>query len=360
MRYLFLALLFTVVACGQSEDMPVSPTPDAAAVDCSAGNGMTPYCGFKNPEDLVLMPDRKALLVSEMGEFMLDDPGQLLIFDLSTREPGEISINWSPPEDRWGSADCPAPAAAAFSPHGIDLITRSDGTHQLLVVNHGGREAVEFFELQASAEGWQLQWRGCALPPDDPFINDVAGLVDGGFLVTHMWDKSTPFEEVEEKLTSGVNTGWVWEWQAASGFTKVPGSDELMPNGITVSADNTKMFVNIYMGDKTIKVDRATGNREGEFEVRQPDNITMDSDGTLWIASHTHDPFNQNCDEVKSGPCLLPFEIVKADPNTMRSEVVLSQDGPPMGFATVALHVDGEIFMGSAHGDRVVSYTIPD
>jgi hypothetical protein len=44
----------------------------------------------------------------------------------------------------------------------------------------------------------------------------------------------------------------------------------------------------------------------------------------------------------------------------MRSEVVLSQDGPPMGFTTVALHVDGEIFMGSAHGDRVVSYTIPD
>jgi len=355
MRYLFLALMFTVVACGQTEG-----TPDAAIVDCSAGGGLTPYCGFRNPEDLVLMPDRQALLVSEMGEFMSDEPSQLVTFDLATREPGEIPINWSPPETRWGSADCPAPVAEAFSPHGIDLITRSDGSHQLLVVNHGGREAVEFFELQAGAEGWQLQWRGCALPPDDPFINDVAGLGDGGFLVTHMWNKSTPFDEVVEKLTSGVNTGWVWEWQADSGFSKVPGSDELMPNGIAVSADNTKIFVNIYMGNKTIRIDRATGNREGEFEVQQPDNITIDDDGTLWIASHTHDAINETCADVKSGPCLLPFEIVKANSRTMQPELVLSQDGPPMGFTTVALRVGNEIFMGSAHGDRVVSYTIPD
>ncbi len=79
---------------------------------------MTPYCGFKNPEDRVLMPDGKALLVSEMGEFMLDDPGQLLTFDLATREQGEIPINWSLPENRWGSAGCPEPAVEAFSPHG--------------------------------------------------------------------------------------------------------------------------------------------------------------------------------------------------------------------------------------------------
>jgi len=359
MRHLFLVLLFTAAACDEAGDTPANRT-GAAAVDCSAGHGITPYCGFKNPEDLALMPDGKVLLVSEMGEFMQDNPGQLVTFDLSTREKGEIPINWSPPENRWGGADCPAPVADAFSPHGIDLITRSDGTHQLLVVNHGGREAVEFFELQDGAEGWQLQWRGCALPPGDPFINDVAGLADGGFLVTHMWDKSTPFDKVAEMLTNGENTGWVWEWQADSGFTKVPGSDDLMPNGITVSADNEKVFVNIYMGNKTVKFDRATGRREGEFKVQQPDNITMDSDGMLWVASHKHDPINQTCTEVTSGPCLLPFEIVKADANTMRSEVVLSQDGPPMGYATVALHVDGEIFMGSAHGDRVVSYTLPD
>jgi len=51
----------------------------------------------------------------------------------------------------------------------------------------------------------------------------------------------------------------------------------------------------------------------------------------------------------------LPYEIVKADPNTMRAEVVHAQDGAPMGYATVALKVGDRLYIGSAHGDRVVS-----
>jgi secreted PhoX family phosphatase len=132
-----------------------------------------------------------------------------------------------------------------------------------------------------------------------------------------------------------------------------------MPNGIVVSEDNQKVFINIYMANKTIKLDRATGQLEGEIEVQQPDNITMDETGSLWIASHKHDPINQTCTEVKEGPCLLPFEIVKADAGTMHSEVILSHEGSPMGYSTVALKVGDKIFMGSAHGDRIVSYTLP-
>jgi hypothetical protein len=39
----------------------------------------------------------------------------------------------------------------------------------------------------------------------------------------------------------------------------------------------------------------------------------------------------------------------------MTSEVVHAQDGAPMGFATVALKVGDRLYLGSAHGDRVVS-----
>jgi hypothetical protein len=34
-----------------------------------------------------------------------------------------------------------------FSPHGIDIVQREDGKYQVLVVNHGGRESVELFDL---------------------------------------------------------------------------------------------------------------------------------------------------------------------------------------------------------------------
>ena len=104
-----------------------------------------------------------------------------------------------------------------------------------------------------------------------------------------------------------------------------------------------------------MKIDRGSGKREGEFTVQQPDNITVDDEGNLWVASHKNDPVGQTCALVTEGPCLLPYEVIKADPETMQAEIFLSQDGAPMGFATVALKVGDRLFMGSAHGDRVVS-----
>ena len=322
--------------------------------------GLSVYCDYKNPEDLVLVPDGSALIVSEMGEFMLDSPGMLSLLDLAAGERAEITIDWEGADDTWGDTACPTPDIAAFSPHGIDLITRSDGLHQLLVVNHGKRESVEFFELHEVDETWSLTWRGCALPPGDPFINDVAGLIDGGFVVTHMWDKSTSFVEVVAKFTAGINMGWVWEWQPDTGFTKLTSSDEVMPNGIAVNADNSKIFVNSYLGDKTIRIDRASGEVDGVLDVRQPDNITVDDAGMLWIASHQHNPILETCADVTEGPCLLPYNVVRANPDTLESKVVLQVDGPPMGYGTVALKVGDRVYMGSAHGDRIASYLLAD
>lgn len=336
------------------------PTVADDLLSCDDTPEMEVYCGFRNPEDLVLLPDGETLLVSEMGEFMMDSPGKLSALNPANDQVSAIDIIWPPADQAMqtrGDPTCPAPVAEIFSPHGIDLTTLADGSHQLLVVNHGGREAVEFFQLNKPGDTWQLTWKGCALPPGDPFINDVAGLPDGGFFVTHMWDKSTPFEEVGNKLRAGEKVGWVWEWQPESGFSKVPNSDEMMPNGIAISADGTKLFVNIYMGNKTIKLDRATGAFEGEFEVQQPDNITVDADGNLWVASHKHDPLGQTCALVTEGPCLLPFEVVKANPDTLETEVILHQEGAPMGYATVALKVGDRVYMGSAHGDRISSIT---
>lgn len=338
-------------------DLP-QPRNETELLDCEAMAGMSVHCGYQNPEDLVLVPDGSELIVSEMGEFMLDTPGRLSTLVLETGVRGEIVIDWSGEGARWGEADCAAPDIEAFSPHGIDLVTRTDGAHQLLVVNHGLREAVEFFELSQVEGAWSLAWRGCALPPGDPFINDVAGLEDGGFFVTHMWDKSAPFETIVERYQAGENIGWVWEWQPGGGFSKLGGSDQLMPNGIALSPDESKVFVNVYLGNKTVRIDRASGGVDGQFDVRQPDNITVDADGDLWVASHQHDPLGQTCAAVTEGPCLLPYEVVRADAESLETEVVLRGEGPPMGYSTVVFEVDGRLYLGSAHGDRIASFAI--
>lgn len=344
-------------AVAAASDLP-QPKTETGLLDCRPMAGMSVHCGYRNPEDLVLVPGGGELIVSEMGEFMLDTPGRLSTLDLASGARGEIAIDWSAEGARWGETDCPAPDVEAFSPHGIDRVTRSDGAHELLVVNHGLREAVEFFELIEDGGSWALAWRGCALPPGDPFINDVAGLVDGGFFVTHMWDKSTPFETIVERYQAGENTGWVWEWQPDGGFSKLAGSDQLMPNGIALSPDESKVFVNVYLGNRTVRIDRTSGEVDGSFDVRQPDNVTVDADGDLWVASHAHDPLGQTCAAVTEGPCLLPYEVVRADGESLETEVVLRGEGPPMGYTTVVLKVGDRLYLGSAHGDRIASLPI--
>lgn len=346
-------ILFTLLlsACG------TEPETEVASTSCESGAGIDVYCGFYNPEDLVELPDGEHLLVSEMGEFMVHEPTGLALLNLQNGTRQELNIEWQSDLATWGDENCSAPDTSLFSPHGIDLNQRESGEHQVLVVNHGGRESVEFFEL-VEGETTTLRWRGCAIPPGDPFINDVAGLQDGGFFVTHMWDKSISFPVLVAKLLAGTKTGWVYEWQQDTGFTRLESSVEMMPNGIAVSHDNSKIFVNIYMGNKMIRIDRDSGLVDGEFEVQQPDNITVDEQGTIWIASHRHDPIEQTCTEP--GVCLMPFAVVRADPETLESSVVLEHEGAPMGYSTVALNVDGQIFMGSAHGDRIASIKVGD
>lgn len=383
-RWFFLCACFLLTSCGQESEAPASsPVENAgeaaapAAVDhageraelaagstlpqpvtspdllsCEPMDGMTAHCGYQNPEDLVQIPGTELLIVSEMGEFMADTPGDLSLLNMTTGGRETLSIDWAPGGAVWGDTGCPAPDTAAFSPHGIDLVIRDDGAAALLVVNHGGREAVEFFEVAPSGS---LAWRGCALPPGDPFINDVAARRDGGFYVTHMWDKSTGFEETVAALLGGEPTGWVWAWAPTEGFSKLPNSDDLMPNGIAINGDNTMLFVNVYMGNKAFSMDLSNNSRVNEVELQQPDNVTVDAEGSLWIASHRHDPIGQACTQVTAGPCLLPFQVLKADPASLEAEVIIDHDGPPAGYVTVALMAGNRLYLGTAHGDRVVS-----
>lgn len=327
------------------------PVTESSLLSCEPAADMTPSCGYRNPEDLVQVPGTDLLIVSEMGEFMADSPGGLSLLDLASGGRSVLKISWDAPANSWGEDSCPAPDIAAFSPHGIDLTTRDDGAVALLVVNHGGRESVEFFAVEASGD---LAWQGCALPPQDPFINDVAARRDGGFYITHMWDKASSFETIVAMLQSGRPTGWVWAWTPAGGFSKVEGSQALMPNGIALSPDQTTLYVNAYFGNETAAFDLDSGQRLGRIAVRQPDNVSVDTDGRLWIASHQHDPIGQACTQVSAGPCLLPFQIVTADPASFESSIALEHDGAPMGYATVALKVGDSLYLGSAHGDRIV------
>ncbi len=327
-------------------------------VACEAVGPARPVCGFQNPEDLAPLPGDEALLVSEYGAIEGGKPGDLALLVLATDERSVLFRGGDAkgaPQPGWGDPTCPGPPPAAFSPHGIDLAKRRDGKLQLLVVQHGGRESIEFFEVTGAGSDWSVAWRGCVLAPVDASLNEVVALPDGGFLTSKMMSLSGNFEQLTE--AAGEPSGELYEWSAKAGFKKVPGTRGALPNGVEVSPDGRTIFMNVSMGNELRRVDRASGKIEGRAEVPAPDNVTWSPDGKrLLVASlRSLDPKDfAVCQNLERGACPLPFAIVAVDPVALTTEDIYVGNGPPMGGGTVGLQVGDELFIGSFAGDRVL------
>ncbi len=356
-RLLLLALLALPLAgCGAE---PI--------ISCASANDIEPICGMKNPEDLAPLPEYvHAMIVSQFGSIDGSKPGDLMSWDSRT---GIYRIMFPPhgsrqvqdPEgmfwdhwkgEKWGDADCPGPPPPEFSPHGIDLVVRPDGRAMLLVVNHGGRESIEFLHVLVAGGYSGAIWRGCALAPDDSQFNDVVALPDGGFLVTRMMSRTENALWQMIRAIFGGDTGWVWEWQPGQGMKKVAGTDGSMPNGIEVSHDGEEIYLNLYAGGEVRRISRRTGELLGTAEIASPDNITWDEAGErLLVASHTE--LALRCANIEKGACPTGFEIISLDPQTMQTQVIYANQGAPMGAATVAIQRGDELFLGTFAGDRL-------
>ncbi len=332
--------------------------------DCRDVRGIHPICGFHNPEDLSLLADGHRLIVSQFAS--MTDPqaaGSLAVLDLETELFRVVYPLGTPLNNRsaesaanpgWGDADCPGPAVEPFNPHGIDLAPRADGRLQLLVVNHGGYESIEFFEVLPEADNVHVIWRGCAILPEGAYYNDVVNLPDGGFLVTQMMRHGNPTWAMIRGML-GAETGLVYEWQATQGFQPVPGTGAPFPNGIEVSADGQEIFLNAYFGDEVRRIARSSGETLATAKVAAPDNLSWAKDGRLLVASHVGGLLEQRpCMELEAGACPMSFEIQALDPVTLEGGPIFANRGAPMGAGTVAIDIGGELVIGSFAGDRVI------
>ncbi|MFT5710686.1 MAG: hypothetical protein ACI8QT_001384 [Halioglobus sp.] len=329
-----------------------APTPSCDVID-----GIVSICGLQKPEDLTVAPNRRDIIfgqIAENGSLAALDTANSSIHKLYPGSDSRIAK-----KELWGAPSCVNPSEI-FQPHGIDLSQRVDGRWQLLAVNHGGRESVEFFEvLFTEQDRPRLVWRGCAVAPEQGSFNDVAALADDGFLVTHMADIDHQMWQLFLSLF-GADTGFVYRWDQAKGYYRVAGTEGKMPNGIIVSPDKTTFFVNYYFDNEMRKYDLATGEMLGAVSVDKPDNLSWNPRGGLYVASLHASLFAlfKSVNTKSSNPSLLPFSIYEVDPQTLQKKLVVERNGRPMGAGTVAVEVDGYLYIGSYAGDRIIKMVI--
>ncbi|WP_157976578.1 hypothetical protein [Parahaliea mediterranea] len=354
----FLALVSGANASADTEasfsiDQPVSGS-------CEKVKNATPLCLFSNPEDMAILPGNRWLLVSEYGDYHGSRPGALVFYDLDKkkRRIAYDGDSTQPPGEYWGDPSCIEAPGAVFSPHGIDLKRRKDGRWQLLVVQHGGRESIEFFELVNSDHGPSLLWRGCAIAPDNASLNSVAAGADGELFTTKMMAS-----KVSWGSDSSESSGLVFRWTGRSGFEVVPGSEGLMLNGIAASKDGRSLYV-VYSGENVVKkIDSERGIVIDSTPVKSADNIKWSADGeTLLVASFVGSQAIEDfahCTSAEVGVCPIAFSIIELEPEQLAKKTLFDNRAAPMGAGTVGIKVKDTLFIGTFSGNRILQVELP-
>ena len=312
-----------------------TPLP-AAAQECAPDGDVEFICGPVSPEDFAPVPDSPWVIVPNMV-----DNGAIQAVD--TRDNSVVTIFPATAAARHDQAmygDCPGPVTANIRPHGLNLRPSSGGRHTLYVVGHGARESIEVFELDATGSQPALTWVGCAVAPEPVGLNSVVALPDGGFTAT------------------SPRTLDIWEWQSGDGWTRVPGSEEIGPNGIELSPDGEWYYVGGYGDQALIRLSR---NRTPPEKHPIPvgfhiDNVRWGPGNTLLAAGHVGPTREAIGLCIRSGQCdgvSSRVARINLDDNTAE-EIVNYPSNDYLILGTAAIQVGNEIWVGQvAEGNRI-------
>ena len=329
--------------------------PQKNISECKSDDAISVICGVSNPEDIVVTPDNKYLLISEFGGIRPYDStksGGFALLRLSDNKIITPKISFG--KNIWGEDSCKQ--NEIFGPHGIDLVQRLDGSYQLGVINHYPDETIEMFELVQKSEQdtWSLVWKGCIEVPEKYYLNDVALKEDGTFYVSHMYSRDITMTKWLITALFKKDSGVILEWNKDS-FVKVPNSEGSGPNGITFNKSTNNLFISYNQGDRVVKFDLSDNKKLQTFKVESPDNIYINKD-SVWLTSLDFQP-NDAGDCIERPACSLPFSIYEIDRETFVLKNKNSFNKTVFGLPTIALPIENVIIMGSFHSDRLGYFT---
>lgn len=324
---------------------------------CMGGVSLAYVCDAERPEDVLAIPGTRWIIASGFA------PGAgLKLVDTATRgaTPWFVGTAQQIDADRTTYPQCPGPVdPKLFNARGLSLRKQSDGHYTLHVVNHGGRESIEIFDVQLSGDKPTLRWRGCRLMPVGQVGNAVATFSDGTLLVTVLTRPGTAIAD----FVLGKITGAVWAWKpGATRFTLVKGSELPGNNGLETDPDDRHFYVVAFGWHAVLVYDR----RDTDKPVRRivmpdfmPDNIHW-TDGRLVAAGMRFDePACGGLRQVVNGEadkmlCHRGYVAAAIDP-VAGTVSTIAYGAPESAFngVSAAAIVGDTLWVGSYQADRL-------
>ena len=334
---LVLALMLAPAAAQAQPGLPAKSPP------CAPGKFV---CNVQVVEDMMATPDGRWIV----GTAMNAGAGGLYIIDPKTHTARAADIIVQPAQPPF--ADCPGPPdMKLIRTHGLELRPGKDGVHTVYVVNHGGRESLEVFRLDASGPEPKVAWTGCILMPANASGNAVASLPDGRIALTKFMNADDADGIVH--ILSGQVTGVVYIWTPGQGFKELPGTQLSGDNGLVVSRDGRSLFVTDYGHKAVLRVALDGSGQTGRVATDfRPDNLRWAPDGKIIATGQFVDLSNRDG--------LHGWAAVKIDPMTLAVTPYVKQAGTAaFDNGTTTLVVGKELYVGAYRGDRVAVLPAP-
>jgi hypothetical protein len=334
----------------------------AQAAGCEPSQGLHFVCGALKPEDLAHIPGTRWLIASGFSNgagLKLIDTSAGTLRTWYTGSAAQI-------RNRAASGGCPSPPdPKTFNVQGISLRISKRGIHTMYATNHGGRESVEIFSVDARADVPTLTWNGCVALPETVAANAVASFSDGTILITDLTRAGTSIAD----FVNGEKTGAVYALSpGASSFTKLAGTELPGNNGIETAPDDSEFYVVAFGWHSVVAFSRADPSKPLRMATApgfMPDNIHWDGGRLIAGGMQTDEPACGGLRKIIDGVaddmrCHRGYVVAQLEPRSMAYRVIAyAEPDPIFNGVSGAVLIGNELWLSSYQADRIAHRALP-